>query len=251
MKNLLCILFWILLGVLDLYGASFGQSIAFQGASAVRPTAGGGGGGIAYVQGGGAQSTDGNTVTKSFTGTPTAGTTVIVAATAYGSTMSGTPCTDNQGNSYGTPVALVTNVANSCTAFFVCNNVASSGTFTVTFAPGAGTYPAIHISEWSGVNNSTVVTDTSGTTATSTSPAPGTITSPTSGYILAVCTHADGTSPTITPPGGWTNPYEAETSSGNSLPISMIYKSSSTDETPVWTIGTSANWAASAIAIQP
>jgi len=238
------ILLWLMLA------ATVQAQPILSGLLSVANTAAAGGGSITYVRGEGAQSSDGSSVSASFGATPTAGNTVIVAVGVYDEVLIDGDVTDNQGNTY-TNVAQFTNAGQVSTAFYICNNVSASGTFTITCSPGAATYPAIAISEWSNVNNGAVTTDTSGATGTGTAVSAGVLTSPTSGYVLGIMTHSDGTSPTLTAEGTYTLKYEAETSSGNGMPISFIVKSSSTDETPAWTAGSSVVWACSAIAIQP
>ena len=197
-----------------------------------------------YVQGKGAQSANDTTVVISFDSLPTAGHTVVVAVAGYQVTWGAGDVTDNQSNTYTLQVVQSSNDADC--AIYTANNVNSSGTFTVTVDPSATVYPAMVISEWEGVDNTTPVDDSSNNSGTSTGPDTGSITA--SDAVVAVVTQASSTA-TITEDGGYTLIYEAENSSSQ-MPISCIYKEVSGADNPGWTLQFSYEWGAAGVSLQ-
>jgi hypothetical protein len=115
----------------------------------------------------------------SFGSTPAAGSTVIVVAESWqGATSADFPsngCTDNQGNTYTRAIHVRDAVAGASkhakSVIYYCENVLSSGTFTITVTiGGTGNYGFFGAQEWAGLLTSGVLGETGSQVDDVTSP---------------------------------------------------------------------------------
>lgn len=134
MKNLICILLWLLLAALDLCG----QGFTFRDPALVIPAAAGGGGGGTWTfgsSGNNASAGSTTTITVQLTGV-TAGDTIVLGVKWEGATTTAT-CSDGTSSlSGGTVVDNAGNGDLSSKMFYLLSSVAS-GTVTYTVTLGA------------------------------------------------------------------------------------------------------------------
>lgn len=203
MRTILCILVWLLLATLDLCAASFGESIAFKGAAAIRPAAGGGGGGtpafVDFTLGGGGS---GSATQLKVTNTVTAGDTIIIGA-GWEDTVATVSATNTAGDTFS--VMTQTNAAGAAFSAMLYTIASAGGTIThsVNFSAGSP-YSRIGVWRLSGVTAMDL--DKWGAAA---SGAPGTAASTATGstanaveVLVAVTKNYGGAA--ATPQGSWT-----------------------------------------------
>jgi hypothetical protein len=97
-------------------------------------------------------------LTCSFATLPTVGNTVIVSAETYNTTMT---AADNQSNSYSTANHIQSDDTHRHAYLFYAPVTTSSGTFTVTVEVAANSFIIVHIYEFSGLNNASLLDQTS------------------------------------------------------------------------------------------
>lgn len=97
-------------------------------------------------------------LTCSFPSLPTVGNTVIVSAETYNTTIT---IADNQGNTYSTVGEIQSDDTHRHAYLFSAPVTTSSGTFTVTVTLAANSFIVLHIYEWSGLDNASLIDQTS------------------------------------------------------------------------------------------
>lgn len=180
-------------------------------------------------------------VAISFSVTPTAGNLVVVVIPFYnnGGGTSVASVADNQGNTYTQALSPVVS-GDAVAVIWYSNNVAASGTFTVTVNWTDIAWSTPVIIEYSGAADASVADNTNSGTGTGTAVSTSAVT-PTQAAIYVACmTHAGGFT-TITPTGA---PWNQVTEEENFDVMSVLDAITTGAQTPSWTLGGSMTWAA-------
>ena len=169
---------------------------------------------------------------------------LIVAGSNF---QSGVNATISVSDTLSTSYTVIQASLGASTVGFIAYGVStSSGANTVTVNPsGTGNYVSYSIDEFSGQHATPLDVNGGSSTGTSTAPLDALTTGTANDLIIGLVTHSDGSSPTITPTGSYTQIGEEENTALHQ-PYNMVFRLVTTAQSynVDWTTSPSTTWLA-------